>query len=279
MTIIAVCQLSLAVGDIEGNLATAADAVGQAAEAGAGLVVLPELCDSGYVFADAAEARGLASPAGDSRTLRQWHDLAQASQTVIVGGFCELAPDGRLFNSAAMVDASGTRVVYRKAHLWDKEKQVFTPGAGPPPVVTLPIGRVGVLICYDLEFPEWVRQVALTGADLIAAPVNWPAAAHPAGERPAEVVKAQADASVNGVFIAVADRCGDERGVSWIGGSLIAGPDGYPLAGPADAGQPAVLTVDCDLAQARNKRINENNDLLADRRADLYQADLTQADL
>ena len=128
MTIIAVCQLSLAVGDIEGNLATAADAVGQAAEAGAGLVVLPELCDSGYVFADAAEARGLASPAGDSRTLRQWHDLAQANQTVIVGGFCELAPDGRLFNSAALVDASGTRVVYRKAHLWDEEKQVFTPG-------------------------------------------------------------------------------------------------------------------------------------------------------
>jgi predicted amidohydrolase len=109
--------------------------------------------------------------------------------------------------------------------------------------------------------------------------VNWPAAAHPAGERPAEVVKAQADASVNGVFIAVADRCGDERGVSWIGGSLIAGPDGYPLAGPADAGQPAVLTVDCDLAQARDKRINENNDLLADRRADLYDVDLHQADL
>jgi predicted amidohydrolase len=279
MTVIAVCQLSLAVGDTDGNLAAAAAAVGEAAEAGAGLVVLPELCDSGYVFTGPDEARGLASPAGDSRALRQWHDLARASQTVIVGGFCELGPDGRLYNSAALVDASGTRVVYRKAHLWDKEKQVFTPGGGPPPVLTLPIGRVGVMICYDLEFPEWVRQAALTGADLIAAPVNWPAAAHPAGERPAEVVKAQAGASVNGVFIAVADRCGDERGVSWIGGSLIAGPDGYPLAGPAEPGQPAVLSVDCDLAQARDKRINENNDLLADRRADLYQAELHQADL
>ncbi len=279
MTVIAVCQLSLAIGDTEGNLAAAADAAGQAAEAGAGLIVLPELCDSGYVFADAAEARGLASPAGDSKALRQWQDLARVSQAVIVGGFCELAPDGRLFNSAALVDASGTRVVYRKAHLWDREKQVFTPGDGPPPVVTLPIGRVGVMICYDLEFPEWVRQAALAGADLIAAPVNWPAADHPDGERPAEVVKAQAGASVNGVFIAVADRCGDERGVSWIGGSLIAGPEGYPLAGPASAGQPTVLTVDCDLAQARDKRINANNDLLADRRADLYQAGLDQADL
>ena len=279
MTVIAVCQVSLAVGEIDGNLDAAADAVGQAVEAGAGLVVLPELCDSGYVFADTAEARGLASLASESRALRQWHDLAQASQTVIVGGFCELAPDGRLFNSAALVDASGTRVVYRKAHLWDNEKQVFTPGAGPPPVISLPFGRVGVMICYDLEFPEWVRRAALTGADLIAAPVNWPAAPYPAGERPAEVVKAQAGASVNGVFIAVADRGGDERGVSWIGGSLIAGPDGYPLAGPASPGQPAVLAVDCDLARAKDKRINENNDLLADRREDLYQADLSQADL
>ena len=73
---------------------------------------------------------------------------------------------------------------------------------------------------------------AINGADLIAAPVNWPYAARPAGERPAEVVKAQAAAATNGVFVAVADRCQDERGVSWISGSLIAGPDGYPLAGP-----------------------------------------------
>jgi len=270
VTIVAVCQLSLAVGDTAGNLAAAADAVGQAAEEGAGLVVLPELCDSGYVFSGPAEARELAGPAGDSPALRQWRDLARDNQTVIVGGFCELAPDGRLFNSAALVDASGTRVVYRKAHLWDKEKLVFTPGDGPPPVIPLPIGQVGVMICYDLEFPEWVRQTALRGADLIAAPVNWPAAPRPDGERPSEVVKTQAGAAVNGIFIAVADRCGDERGVSWIGGSLIAGPDGYPLAGPATAGQAAVLTVDCDLARARDKRITGHNDLLADRRPELY---------
>jgi len=126
------------------------------------------------------------------------------------------------------------------------------------------------MICYDLEFPEWVRQTALRGADLIAAPVNWPAASWPDGERPSEVVKVQAGAAVNGIFIAVADRCGDERGVCWIGGSLIAGPDGYPLAGPAAAGQTAVLSVDCDLTRARDKRITEHNDLLADRRPELY---------
>jgi len=148
-----------------------------------------------------------------SGPLRQWQALAAQHHTVIVGGFCELGPDGQLFNSAALVDASGVRAVYRKAHLWDAEKLVFTPGADVPPVVDLPEGRVSVMICYDLEFPEWVRRVALAGADLIAAPVNWPYASRPPAERPSEVVKVQAGAAVNGVFIVVADRCGTERGV------------------------------------------------------------------
>jgi predicted amidohydrolase len=131
------------------------------------------------------------------------------------------------------VDASGTLAVYRKAHLWDAEKLIFTPGDEPPPVLDLPFGRVGLMICYDLEFPEWVRLPALAGADVIAAPVNWPASPVPPGERPAEIIRAQADAAVNGCFIAVADRCQDERGVGWVGGTVIIGPDGYPLAGPS----------------------------------------------
>jgi len=90
---------------------------------------------------------------------------------------------------------------------------VFTPGDAPPPVVSLPFGRAGLMICYDLEFPEWVRLAALGGADLLAAPVNWPAMPVPAGERPSDVVRVQADACVNGMFIAVADRCRAERGV------------------------------------------------------------------
>jgi 5-aminopentanamidase len=270
MTVIAVAQLAPVIGDPEQNRRAAAGAVGEAASAGAELIVLPELCDSGYVFDSEQEARGLATPADDSPTLRQWRDLAAAHQAVIVGGFCELGADGRLYNSAALVDASGTRALYRKAHLWDREGLVFTPGRAAPPVVSLPFGRVAVVICYDLEFPEWARLPALDGADLIAAPVNWPIAPCPPGERPAEVIKAQADASVNGVFVAVADRCGTERGVDWIGGSVIIGPDGYPLAGPVLADHAAVLVADCDLPRARDKRLNERNDLLADRRPELY---------
>ncbi len=271
--VVAVAQLPIAVAEPDANRRAAAAAVAEAAAAGARLVVLPELCDSGYVFdaADpAAEARGLAAPAAGNVTLDQWQALAAQHGLVIVGGFCELGADGRLYNSAALVDASGTRAVYRKAHLWDTEKLVFTPGDAAPPVVDTEVGRVAVMVCYDLEFPEWARLAALDGADLIAAPVNWPAAARPAGERPAEVIKAQAAAATNGVFVAVADRCRTERGVSWISGSLIAGPEGYPLAGPVLADRPALLTAACDLPRARDKSLPGDNDLLADRRPELY---------
>jgi predicted amidohydrolase/dienelactone hydrolase len=273
--VIAVAQLAIAVGQLDANREAAAAAVAEAAKAGARLVVLPELCDSGYVFGDAAtppaaEAAGLAAPVDDNATLRQWRSLAAAHQLLIAGGFCELGADGRLYNSAALVDSAGTRAVYRKVHLWDKEKLVFTPGDASPPVVDTELGRIALMICYDLEFPEWVRLAALDGADLIAAPVNWPAVAAPAGERPAEVIKVQAAAATNGVFVAVADRCRVERGVSWISGSVIAGPDGYPLAGPVLADRPAVLTAVCDLPGARDKSLAGDNDLLADRRPGLY---------
>ena len=271
MIVVAACQLGLAVGEVESNRAAAANAVMEAAGQGAELVVLPELCDSGYVFADEAEARNLATPAADSPTLHEWQALAGEYRTTIAGGFCERGEDGLLYNSAALVGPGGVLAVYRKAHLWDAEKLVFTPGDAPPPVADLPFGRVGLMICYDLEFPEWVRLAALRGADLIAAPVNWPAMAVPAGERPADVVRVQAEASMNRVFIAVADRCRAERGVSWVGGTVIVGPDGYPVTGPVAADRPAVLAAPCDLDLARDKRISAHNDVLTDRRPLLYR--------
>jgi 5-aminopentanamidase len=271
-TVVAVAQLALAVGELDANREAARAAVAEAARAGAQLVVLPELSDSGYVFSDTDEARSLASPAASSATLREWRSLAAAHNLTLVGGFCELGTDKNLYNSAALVDASGTRAVYRKVHLWDAEKKIFTPGDDAPPVLELPFGNVGLMICYDLEFPEWVRLAALSGADLIAVPVNWPAAASPAppGERSGEVVSAQAAASSNGVFIAVADRCGTERGVGWVGGSAILRRGGYPAAGPVCEDRTTVLTATLDLRLARDKRISELNDLFTDRRPDLY---------
>jgi predicted amidohydrolase len=133
-------------------------------------------------------------------------------------------------------------------------------------------GRIAVMVCYDLEFPEWVRLPALDGAQLLVAPANWPADAVAPGEQPGELIRVRADACVNRIWIAICDRHGPERGVDWIGGSAIADPDGRLVAGPDPAGGAAILLADCDLATADDKGVSERNDVLGDRRPELYGA-------
>jgi 5-aminopentanamidase len=260
---VAVVQLAPRVGEYEANQAAVVEAV---ASAGADVVVVPELATSGYVFDSVEEARALARPADVA--LAPWISAAAAAMCVVAGGFAELDGDV-LFNSGAVVDGSGVLAVYRKLHLWDREQLFFTPGSSLPPVVECAAGRLALCICYDLEFPEVVRGLALRGAELVCAPTNWPDESRPDGERPIEIVRAMAAASSNRVFVAAADRCGSERGVDWVGGSAIIGPSGFPLAGPGSPG-PAVLLASIDLAQARDKRVSARNDVLADRRVDVY---------
>lgn len=270
MTLIAVCQLALAVGESEANRAAARDAIARATAEGARLVVLPELTNSGYVFEGPEEARDLAEHV-TGPTVSEWTTLAREHDLVIVGGFCELDDAGAVRNSSVLVDAGGPKAVYRKAHLWADEPDWFVPGSEPPPVVETAVGQVGLLICYDAEFPEWVRVPALAGADILAITANWPAGTSPAGERSVLVVNIQAAAYANRVHVALADRCGAERGEGWTGGSVIAGPDGYPLAGPVLADRPALIVADCDLNEARDKAVGPRNDIHADRRTDLYR--------
>jgi 5-aminopentanamidase len=268
-TVVACCQLAPELGDNAANRDMAAAAVIDAARQGASVVVLPELMSSGYVFESRAEARASAEPP-DGPTVTTWARLAAEHDIVIVGGFCEATAGDEVFNSAALVDSGGLRCVYRKAHLWDAEPRWFAVGSDPPPVVSTRLGRIGVMICYDLEFPEWVRLPALNGALLLCAPVNWPSYPRPAGERPSEVIKVQADASVNRMFIAVCDRVGPERGVQWVGGTVIVDPDGWPLAGGAASDQPATLMAECKLGQALDKAVSPSNDVHGDRRPELY---------
>jgi predicted amidohydrolase len=272
---VAACQLAIQIAEPDANRAAAAAAIGEAVSHGAQIVVLPELTPSGYVFTGAQEARSLSEPA-DGPTARQWAELAAAHDIVVIGGFAELGDDDQVYNSSLLADRSGVRAVYRKAHLWDAEADSFIPGDQPPPVVDTDFGRISMMICYDVEFPEWVRRPALAGADLLAVPTNWPSDPFPSGERNILTVNVQAAAFANRMFIAAACRCGTERGVNWVGGSIIAGVDGYPLAGPAsttsEAGQAVseILFADCDLAQARSKATGPRNDSHADRRPDLY---------
>jgi 5-aminopentanamidase len=267
---IAACQVKLQVGECVQNRAAAVAAITEAADLGAQIVVLPELTASGYVFASRAEAYSLAEPA-DGPTAVQWARLAAVRDLVIVGGFSELGTDGRLYNSAMLIDPSGVRTIYRKVHLWDAEADFFTPGDQVPPVLATQYGRIAMMICYDVEFPEWVRRPALAGAELLAVPTNWPAEPVPAGERPMVTANVQVAAFANRMFIAAACRCGDERGVSWTGSSIIAGPDGYPMAGPASTSSSELLLADCDLSTARDKATGPRNDAHADRRPDLYR--------
>ena len=268
-TVVSCCQVAPKIGDLAYNRTLTERAIRSAALQGAQVVVLPELVQSGYLFADRDEALSL-SETTDGPTLRLWTALAKELNVVVVGGFCERLQGDALANSAAMIDPQGLRAVYRKAHLWDAESEIFRPGNEAPPVVETVHGRIGMLICYDLEFPEWVRLPALAGAELLCAPVNWPDGPRPPTERPAEVVRVQANASVNRMFIAACDRHGHERGVGWVQGSVIVNADGYPLAGPAEQGGEQILLATLNLAEARNKRISARNDLHRDRRLGLY---------
>jgi predicted amidohydrolase len=255
------------IGDLEGNRAGAGAAVREAAGRGAALVVLPELCTSGYVFADADEARALAEPA-DGPTAAGWHELARRHGVVIVGGLCECDEDGALRNSAIVVDRDGLRAVYRKTHLWDREQLIFVAGDAPPPVVETDAGRIGLALCYDIVFFELLRGLVAAGADVIAVPTNSPVLGPVARPLAMELVVAMAAAHINRVYVAQADRTGNERGVEWVGATAIADVTGELLAGPLDG--PGLLVAEIDPSRARDKRWGERNDVLADRRPELY---------
>lgn len=231
---------------------------------GADVVVLPELATSGYVFASFEEAAA-AAVTPDHAVFRDWAAEAARGRATVIGGFCELGTDGLLYNAAAVVDGSGVRAVYRKTHLWDTEKRIFTPGSAPPPVLDTPVGRLGVLICYDLEFPEMTRLLALAGAQLVAVPTNWPSGPRIDG-RPPETIVAMAAARVNRMAVACCDRFGAERGVEWMEGTAVIAETGQVLA----ERRSGAVRVERDLDLALDKRLAPQADAFGDRRPDLY---------
>jgi predicted amidohydrolase len=268
-TRIACCQIAPNVEDPAGNEARARDAIQAAVAGGAQIVVLPELATSGYVFRSAEEARAAAIPADGDMLQR----LGEASPALVVCGFAELAADGRVFNSVALLDGSEVLATYRKLHLWGDEPLWFSAGEDPAPVVDTRYGRIGLAICYDLEFPELTRGLSLQGAELIALPANWPHEP-PLDGRPVLHSLAVMTAYFNKVFVAVCDRHGIERGSEFEGGSVIAGPDGSLLAGPVQDRGAEILYADCELLRADDKRNGKHNDAFADRRPEHYAAAL-----
>lgn len=256
-------ELRPLIGDLAHNLAMVTESVRRAAQDGVDLLVLPELVTSGYSLTpDEARACALVRDAEEFG-----HLAAAAGDACVVLGFCEVE-GGRIHNSAAILGGGVGPVFYRKTHLWDTEKELFGPGDTRPPVVETRFGKLAVAVCYDMEFPEVPRQVALAGADILAVPTNWPLlVTPPAGEHAPEVISAMASARASALVIACCDRAGQERGVDWTQGTCVVGSDGWVLGGTKEPD--GVLDVLVSLSEDRF-RISPRNHVLQDRRTDLY---------
>jgi predicted amidohydrolase len=268
---IACLQMEPVIGDKEKNVARSLELIEKAAGAGANLVVLPELCNTGYVFETREEAFGLAEEIPEGPTTAKWAAAAARHNMHIVAGITER--DGRaLYNSAAIVGPQGFVGNYRKNHLWAAENLFFEPGDLGVPVFHTEIGRISAAICYDIWFPEIFRLAAIQGADILCVPTNWV----PMPEQPTDLPKmanvlAMGGAHANSMFVACADRIGDERGQPFIGSSLVVSYTGWPIAGPASTDREEMLLAEANLSDARrNRNLNDFNHLLRDRRIDLY---------
>lgn len=258
-------------GAVAENVARSSVLIRAAAAEGSALVVLPELANTGYVFDTVDEALQLGEPVPDGPSAQAWSALAEELGIHIVAGITERAGD-TLYNSALVTGPQGYIGTYRKAHLWDRENLVFAKGDLGFPVFETALGRIGVAICYDGWFPETFRVLALAGAEIVCVPTNWvPMPDQPAGEAAMANVLHRAAAHSNGIFIACADRVGVERGQPFEGQSLIVGPRGWALAGPASRDRPETLSALVDLDEAaRAKDLNSFNSVLRDRRSDVY---------
>lgn len=268
---VATVQFEPIVGESARNLASIDRLVKVAKTDGADIVVLPELAVSGYNFRDAEELEALsgAVPGGpDAEFLCR---LAAELSIHIVSGIAE-RDAVRLYNSAIICGPQGFIGKYRKLHLWNNEHRYFEKGNIGLPVFDLPFGRVGIAICYDGWFPETFRSLALAGAELVCVPTNWvPMAGAESVAEPMANILHKAAAHTNGMFIACADRTGTERGQHFIGSSLIIGPHGWPISGPASSDREEILLAKIDLSRvAEIRALNSYNHLLGDRRADVY---------
>jgi N-carbamoylputrescine amidase len=270
-TTVACIQMKPVVAAKDANVRRSLALIAEAAAKGARLVVLPELANSGYVFADRAEAFGLAEEIPDGATSRAWIDAARRHDLIIVAGIAE-REGAALYNSAIVVGPSGHIGTFRKMHLWNAENLFFEPGNLGFPVFKTPIGRIGVAICYDGWFPETFRLHALQGADIVCVPTNWvPIPGQEPGRPAMATILHQAAAHSNSLFIACADRVGTERGQPFEGQSVIVNCTGWLAAGPATRDDEEIITARINLSDARRKRNwNAFNQVLRDRRTDAY---------
>lgn len=234
---------------------------------------MPELANTGYTFNTRQEAFEHSEEVPYGPTTQVWADFATKNKVYLVAGLAE-REGNRLYDTAVLLGPDGFIGKYRKAHLWNLEKLWFSPGDSGFPVFETPIGRIGLLVCWDIWFPEVPRLLAQQGADIICSVNNWvwtpPPLFDETGKCMASYLTMTA-AHVNSVYIAAANRVGRDRGERFLGCSLIAGTNGWPITEVAPPEDEKILYADIDIVASRSSVMwTELNDLPRDRRTDLY---------
>ena len=245
--------------DVHENLSRMKSMLKEAEEEKVDVLVLPELCNSGYVFESLEEAQSAAEeiPSGRfSMELCSW----SKSNRLVVAGICERTTEG-LYNSAVVFANGSHLTTYRKIHLFLNEKDWFIRGDEEPSVVEFAGAKFGVMVCFDWLFPEVTRVLTLKGAQVILHPANL-------------VLPYCQDAMVtrsieNSVFTATANRVGTERNVVFSGNSQITDTTGKRLT-TVSGKEVGLAFTDIDPLTADDKSITERNDVITDRRPNLY---------
>lgn len=225
------------------------------------LLVLPELCNSGYNFINQKQAWDTAESVQDSSFIQFLADVCKNFNLHIVSGFNEREGED-LYNSAILVGPKGYIDKYQKLHLFNTEKDFFKPGKTGLPIFDIGWCKIGIQVCFDWMFPEAWRVLTLKGAEIICHPSNLvlPGLAQEA---------VPVHAMINRVFTITANRIGTEGNLRFTGLSTIADPKGRVLAQASDS-QEEIVIADVNLAEARDKWVTSRNHVITDRRPENY---------
>jgi predicted amidohydrolase len=276
MARVASVQCNVVFGDPHANASSAVNVLRTLATQGVHLAVFPEAFLTGYAVDDEAQARCIAIEVRGAQP--DSVDVAHSSILAVQAACRELGihavvgfagTDGtNLYNGAILFEPDGRMRRYIKTHLPELGFDKFVVRGTTLPVFETAIGKISILICYDVRFPEAARAVALDGADIIALPTNWPD-----GAEVSPTYMAPARAAENRVFVVTCNRVGVENSFRFIGRSAIHDVTGVPLACAED--KDTILIADIDLTRARNKRSvvvpgKYETDTFAARRPELY---------
>jgi predicted amidohydrolase len=236
----------------------------EAAARGARLVVLPEMANIGYCFDSRAEVSPFVQPVPGPFT-RQLEAIASRQGCVIVAGMGEVDEESDLYyNTAVVVGPNGYLGKYRKTHFFSADAKWAVEGDLGLPVWDTPVGRLGVEVCMDSTYPETGRLLALQGAEVICFPTNWVGSMTPDHRWISQAFE-------NGVYWVAANRCGNERGLEFLGGSCVISPDGHVQTIARSRDEIICGEIDLEVADARRFGTARPEHKLADRRPELYR--------